>query len=58
VWLERGESKTVTFTITPALLRFWNVDMKYVVEAGDCSIMVGTSSRDEDLQKLTLTVTE
>jgi hypothetical protein len=34
------------------------VDMKYVVEAGDFSIMVGTSSRDEDLQKLTLTVTE
>jgi beta-glucosidase len=58
VWLEPGESKTVTFTITAALLRFWNVEMKYVVEPGDFSVMIGTSSRDEDLQKLTLTVTE
>ena len=58
VWLAPGESKTVTFTITPALLRFWNVDMKYVVEPGDFSIMIGTSSRDEYLQKVTLTVTE
>jgi beta-glucosidase len=58
VWLDPGDSKTVTFTITPALLRFWNVEMKYVVEPGDFSIMVGTSSRDEDLRKVTLTVTE
>ena len=58
VWLAPGESRTVTFTITPALLRFWNVGMKYVVEPGDFSIMIGTSSRDEDLKKLTLTVTE
>jgi hypothetical protein len=30
--------------------------MKYVVEPGDFEIMVGTSSQDADLTKLTLTV--
>jgi beta-glucosidase len=30
--------------------------MKYVVEPGEFTIMVGSSSRDEDLQKVTLTV--
>jgi hypothetical protein len=30
--------------------------MKYRVEAGEFEIMTGTSSRDEDLQKVTLTV--
>jgi hypothetical protein len=30
--------------------------MKYVVEPGEFSVMVGTSSRDEDLVKLTLEV--
>jgi beta-glucosidase len=32
--------------------------MKYRVEPGDFEIMVGDSSRDADLQKLTLTVTK
>jgi hypothetical protein len=32
--------------------------MKYAVEPGDFEIMIGTSSRDEDLQKLILQVTK
>jgi beta-glucosidase len=32
--------------------------MKYVVEPGDFEIMVGSSSRDADLTKLILKVTE
>ena len=51
-----GETTTVTLDITPALLSFYDVNMKYVVEPGDFSIMVGNSSRDADLQKLTLQV--
>jgi len=57
VRLAPGETTTVTFDITPDLLRFWDVDMKYLVEPGDFTIMVGTSSRDADLHKLTLHVT-
>jgi beta-glucosidase len=58
VRLEPGESATVTLDITPASLSFYDINMKYVVEPGDFEIMVGTSSRDTDLQKLVLQVTK
>jgi beta-glucosidase len=58
VWLEPGERTTVTLDITPASLAFYDVNMKYVVEPGDFEIMVGTSSRDADLTKLALRVTD
>ena len=58
VWLKPGESTTVALDITPASLSFYDVNMKYVVEPGDFEIMVGTSSRDFDLTKLTLRVVE
>ena len=56
--LEPGETATVRFEITPESLSFWDVNMKYRVEPGDFEIMVGTSSRDSDLQKLVLQVTK
>jgi len=58
VWLEPGETKTVALDITPESMAFYDVRMKYVVEPGDFEIMVGNSSRDEDLQKVILTVTK
>jgi beta-glucosidase len=58
VALEPGESTAVRFEITAELLKFWDVNMKYVVEPGDFAIMVGNSSRDADLQKVVLTVTK
>jgi beta-glucosidase len=58
VWLKPGERTAVTLDITPALLSFYDINMKYVVEPGDFEIMVGNSSRDVDLQKLTLQVTK
>ena len=58
VTLRPGEKRTVGFDITPDLLAFYDVNMKYVVEPGEFFIMVGNSSRDEDLTKITLTVTE
>lgn len=56
VRLQPGESTTVTFDITPDLLSFYDVAMKFVVEPGDFEIMVGNSSRDVDLQKVVLQV--
>jgi len=56
VSLKPGETKKVTFEITPDKLAFHNIDMKYVVEPGDFEIMTGSSSRDGDLQKTLLTV--
>jgi beta-glucosidase len=58
VHLQPGESTTVTFDITPAALSFYDVNMKYVVEPGDFELMIGNSSRDEDLKKLSLQVTK
>jgi beta-glucosidase len=56
VVLNPGETRTVTFDITPQLLAFYDANMKYTVEPGDFEIMVGNSSRDADLQKVTLSV--
>jgi beta-glucosidase len=55
--LRPGETKTVALDITPESLAFYDINMKYVVEPGDFEIMVGNSSRDSDLQKVILTVT-
>jgi beta-glucosidase len=56
VSLKPGESTTVTLEITPDSLAFYDINMNYTVEPGDFEIMVGNSSRDEDLQKAMLTV--
>ena len=58
VALQPGETKTVAFAITPDSLAFYDIHMKYVVEPGDFEIMIGASSRDQDLTKITLTVTK
>ena len=58
VRLEPGETTTVAFNITPALLSFYDINMNYVVEPGDFELMVGTSSRDADLKKIILHVTQ
>jgi len=56
--LDAGETATVKFDISAEHLAFWDVNMKYRAEPGEFEIMVGNSSRDADLQKLTLTVTK
>ncbi len=52
VELKPGETKTVSFTITPNDLKFYNYDLKYDWEAGDFDIMIGGNSRD--VQKSTV----
>ena len=54
--LRPGETKTVSLDITPESLAFYDINMKYTVEPGEFEIMVGSSSRDADLQKVVLTV--
>jgi beta-glucosidase len=58
ITLRPAEKQTISFEITPDLLAFYDVNMKYVVEPGEFFIMVGNSSRDQDLKKVTLTVTK
>lgn len=54
VSIEAGQTKTVTFKITPQKLSFYNREMKRVVEPGTFQIMVGGNS--VDLMKETLEV--
>jgi beta-glucosidase len=44
VTLAPGETETVTFTLAPHSLEFWNLAMKRVVEPGAFDIMVGPNS--------------
>ncbi|MFT4019598.1 MAG: glycoside hydrolase family 3 C-terminal domain-containing protein [Agriterribacter sp.] len=44
--LRAGESKQISFTITPEMLSMLNAEMKKVVEPGEFTIMIGASSRD------------
>ncbi|HUS01383.1 MAG TPA: beta-glucosidase BglX [Chitinophagaceae bacterium] len=44
--LKAGEAKTVTFSITPDDLKFYNYDLKYDWEPGEFQIMIGGNSRD------------
>jgi beta-glucosidase len=48
--LAAGETKKVSFEITPELLKFYNSDLKYDWESGEFQVMVGTNSRE--VQKL------
>ena len=56
VSLKPKETRTVILDIGKEQLAFHNIDYKFVVEPGEIEIMVGNSSRDEDLLKTTLTV--
>ena len=54
VFLKAGESKTVSFKITPELLRFYDYDLNHVAEPGDFDVMIGGSSQAEKTARLTL----
>jgi beta-glucosidase len=54
--LEAGQTGTVSLDIRPEHLAFYDIDMKCVVEPGEFEIMVGNSSRDQDLQRTLLRV--
>jgi beta-glucosidase len=50
--LAPGASTTVSFSLTPADLEFYNGDLRYDWEAGDFDIMVGPNSRDLQMQQV------
>jgi len=54
--LKPGEIKTVEFTITPDKLAYYDANMNYGVEAGTFTVMIGSSSRDNDLKTAQFTV--
>ncbi len=56
IFLKKGETKEVFFDIDKSTLAFYDINMKYCVEPGDFTIMVGSSSNDRDLKSTKLTV--
>ena len=44
VFLKKGETKRVEFSITPEKLSFYDREMNFIVEPGEFEIMVGNSS--------------
>lgn len=44
IFLKKGETQTVEFTLTEKDLRFYNSELKLVSEPGDFKVFVGTSS--------------
>jgi beta-glucosidase len=56
--LKAGESKTVIFKLDAESLAFYDINMNYCVEPGEFTIMTGSSSDDDALQKITIEVKE
>ena len=54
IHLAKGETKTVTFTITADKLKFYNSNLQLVCEPGEFEVMVGPNSRDVQKVKFTL----
>lgn len=46
IFLKAGESRKVSFSITPELLKFYNYDLQFVCEPGDFDVMIGGNSWD------------
>lgn len=54
--LEPGETKKVELDINPEKLKYWDINMQFVVDPGEFTVMVGNSSADKDLQSVKLMV--
>ena len=46
IFLKKGESKQVSFTIDVNRLKFYNSGMKYIYEPGDFKVYIGGNSQD------------
>lgn len=54
VFLKKGESREITFTITTETLKFYNDKLQKIYEPGDFKLYIGTSSRDVKETSFTL----
>jgi beta-glucosidase len=50
--LKAGETKNITFSISPEDLKFYNYDLSYDWEAGEFQIMIGGNSDDVKMVKV------
>ena len=52
VSLKPGELKEVVFELDESAFAYYDAEMNYIVEAGQFDILIGNSSREEDLKKI------
>jgi len=45
IFLKKGETQTVNFTLTPDNLKFYNDEIQYINEVGDYEVFAGNSSQ-------------
>ena len=46
----------ITFELDKSAFAFYDLDMNFIIEAGEFDIHVGNSSRDEDLKTINFSV--
>lgn len=46
VYLKKGETRQLKFTITEQMLKFYNASLKFAAEPGDFNLFIGANSRD------------
>ena len=46
IFLKKGESRQVTFTIDTDKLKFYNSELKYIYEPGDFKVYIGGDSQN------------
>jgi len=52
VFIKKGETKTVSFTLTPDDLKFYDDELNFDWEGGEFDIMVGTNSQDVQTKRI------
>ena len=52
VTLDPGETKTLSFTVTPDRLSIWDKNMRFVMESSILKVMAGVSSKDIRQEKI------
>ena len=58
IHLEPGERRTVSFTITPELLKFYDNRLEYILEPGEFEVMIGPDSHRTKSAVFTLTAAD
>ncbi|RED46307.1 beta-glucosidase [Winogradskyella eximia] len=54
IFLKKGETKTVSFTLSDEDLKFYNANIDFVAEPGDFQVAIGTDSNVEFKNTITL----
>ncbi|MGO4709896.1 beta-glucosidase BglX [Chryseobacterium sp. 2TAF14] len=52
VFIKKGETKTINFTLTPENLKFYDDQLNFDWEAGEFDIMVGTDSQNVQTKRI------